>query len=283
MTIAKYEEKYFLALHRCFNQVFSSSQSRLKLSEEHFAIRLNHKLNIAPQYSRLLISKEQVVGFVLQTTNRFQGKKMLYNGGTGVIGKFQNQGYGQKLLTAALGVAPKDVALSVLEVIDSNEPGLRLYEGLAFRPTRILNCFKRRSTPTSSVNGDVSFEKRSVDELSALSGADDLETSFIDSWDQLRYNQENEIGLRASLEGRVVGYVVFQPHLGRISRMGVVKQERGQGIGSAILKRVQEVCRDRLLTIMNIPADQPEMLAFLSKKGFVHEITQIEMIKNLDE
>jgi GNAT superfamily N-acetyltransferase len=59
-------------------------------------------------------------------------------GGLGVVPSARGRGLGRALMEAALAKAPDDVTL---EVIEQNEPALRLYESLGFEPARLLEVW----------------------------------------------------------------------------------------------------------------------------------------------
>jgi ribosomal protein S18 acetylase RimI-like enzyme len=59
-------------------------------------------------------------------------------GGLGVVESERRRGTGRALMEAALAEAPGDV---LLEVIDSNEPAIRLYEELGFERVRRLDVW----------------------------------------------------------------------------------------------------------------------------------------------
>lgn len=59
-------------------------------------------------------------------------------GGIGVVKEHRGEGIGRKLMNAVLEVAPPTVEL---EVIEQNEPALKLYESLGFERTRLLEVW----------------------------------------------------------------------------------------------------------------------------------------------
>ncbi len=73
-------------------------------------------------------------------------------GGIAVVPAHRRQGVGRALLEAVLEVAPPVVTLEVLE---QNEPAIRLYENLGFERTRVLEVWSVEETPR--------VEARSVD------------------------------------------------------------------------------------------------------------------------
>jgi ribosomal protein S18 acetylase RimI-like enzyme len=60
-------------------------------------------------------------------------------GGVGVVPEARRRGVGRALMEAVLELAPPTV---LLEVIEANEPAIRLYESLGFERTRVLEVWR---------------------------------------------------------------------------------------------------------------------------------------------
>jgi len=60
-------------------------------------------------------------------------------GGIGVVPEQRRSGVGRALMEAVLELAPPSV---LLEVIEANEPAIRLYESLGFEKTRVLEVWR---------------------------------------------------------------------------------------------------------------------------------------------
>ncbi|HZT92357.1 MAG TPA: GNAT family N-acetyltransferase [Gaiellaceae bacterium] len=65
-------------------------------------------------------------------------------GGLGVVPQKRRRGIGRALMEAVLADAPP---VLTLEVIEQNEPAIRLYEQLGFAPTRVLEVWAVAETP----------------------------------------------------------------------------------------------------------------------------------------
>lgn len=65
-------------------------------------------------------------------------------GGIGVVPEARREGIGRALMNAVLAVAPPTVTL---EVIEENEPAIRLYESLGFERTRLLEVWSLDPVP----------------------------------------------------------------------------------------------------------------------------------------
>lgn len=72
-------------------------------------------------------------------------------GGLGVVPEKRRQGLGRRLMDAVLENAPPVVTL---EVIEQNEQAIRLYEGLGFERTRVLEVWSVEAPEADAVLAD---------------------------------------------------------------------------------------------------------------------------------
>jgi ribosomal protein S18 acetylase RimI-like enzyme len=95
--------------------------------------------------SRIALQDGNPVGVAMLGVRGDEG----WVGGLGVVASHRRGGVGRALMEALLAEAPPSVSL---EVIEQNEPALRLYETLGFERTRILEVWSlREAVPETSV------------------------------------------------------------------------------------------------------------------------------------
>jgi ribosomal protein S18 acetylase RimI-like enzyme len=98
--------------------------------------------------SRVALEDETPVGVGMLGVRGKDG----WIGGLGVVPGHRRTGVGRALMDAVLADAPTAVSL---EVIEQNEPAIRLYESLGFERTRILEVWSLRAAPPEAVARDV--------------------------------------------------------------------------------------------------------------------------------
>ncbi len=282
MTVVPFEERYFDSLHECFLRAFSGYKVQLQPSKDELRIRLKHKLCIDPELSLLLLKSQQVIGFLLQTENRFADVQTGYNGGIGIHPDHRRMGFAKMLIDQGnQALTKRGAAQSLLEVIANNEAALSLYNALDYEPQRLLQCFRR--PVTKLLPETEGLDLHAVDDPEVLFRFDfgEFECSFIDSKNQLQRDSSHESCVAVISEGRIIGYGILQPHLGRISRLAVGKAFRQRKAGTALINYCQKLSVNKHLTVMNVPSDQEETIQFLMACGFQHEVNQVEMSKRL--
>ena len=275
VNFTEYRQEYFEKLHDAFLDAFSKYFVSFRPGKEQFYRRIHSKLNILPELSGLAMNEDHVESFVLHTFNTYQNKKTIYNGGTGTRINSQGEGLAHRLYEYLFPKLKTTGAERILlEVVDKNLRAQKLYEGLNFKFTRVLKCYKLTS-PIDSLIKEIEIEVGEWDE--SLNANLSFEPCFMDSSNQLPYNLENERVLIAKGSGQTIGHLVFQPDLGRISQLAVHPDQRGKGIGKELVSACQHQTQATELTILNIPESELETTDTLEKMGFVNEIDQFEL------
>ena len=279
MKVVAYQHTFFDSLLNCFNEAFSKNKVKLQLSPHDFRIRLYHKLHLDPNLSRLIVLNDQVVGFALFAAH--ENLKQGYNGGTGVLPKCQKQGFGDLLMTECLAAFQKKKIQTLwLEVLEDNTAALTLYDKHGFVPTRKLLCFRRDKIKSGAVRNDLEIRPATQWQRAKYEAFSNYENAFIDRFPHLVHNKNHELVLEA-YSGDLVGFIIFQPHIGRISQLAVIEGHRREKVASTLVYHAQRYCPSLPLTVMNVPEGRKDMTGFLESRGFQNQISQIEMKKEL--
>jgi len=261
----------FSELFQTFKSSFSNNAVKLQPTEEEFAHRIFTKLDMDNEISAAAYDGDEMRGFILHTSNIYQGIPTAYNGGTGVLPGFRNQKVAEQLYEFLIPkIRAKFLARILLEVVDVNEYAIKLYEKIGFVFKRHLRCYQQVDPIKGNAPKDV--YTGNISEINFL--IKDFDTSFLDS--EPHINTSGETVLVARENHKVIGYLIFQPSIGRISQMAVENNYRNQLIGTSLLCEAQRLARKKL-TIMNIPEDEKGFDSFLKKCGFENQVNQFEM------
>lgn len=261
----------FQGLYRTFNMAFSEYAVKLQPTEEEFLYRIKNKLHMDRDISAAAFDGNEMLGFIVHASNIYQGIPTAYNGGTGVLPGFRNQKTAEQLYTYLIPkIQAKFLARILLEVIDTNENAIRLYEKIGFVFKRSFMCYKQ--TERIKVNNPVMVKEGTLSDVDF--SFMDFDSSFLDSEEHLKRGTESV--LIAYREDKPAGYVIYQPHLSRISQLSVSRFFRQQGVGGSLVFELQKRCK-KALTIMNIPDTEFGFDAFLTRCGFENQINQFEM------
>lgn len=279
MDIVDFSAKWQTKLHRSFCDAFSDYDIRFSPSLENFQTRIFEKLNIDPGLSPLAIENDRVLGFLMHTSGCYQKKRTIYNGGTGVVPSSRKQKIATNLFISVYEkVKNSDFDRLLLEVLETNTSGLNLYEKLGFTYSRSYKCFKKTDqTSLENDHSNIKLLQQDKWKPEKYVAFRDYESSFIDSDGQLVHNLQNEQIFEAYHEDKLVGHVVFQPKIGRISQLSVDPLFRNRGIGKALVNKCLANSGSNGLTLLNVPEDESETIVALERMGFSNQVNQIEL------
>jgi len=172
----------------------------------------------------------------------------------------------------------------LLEVVTTNTAAIGLYEKLGFVTGRTLALLQCDTTITSSASIPPGLEVRDIVEpdWELFMTFWDGQPSWQNSIAALNRNWKMKRLLGAWIENRCVGYIVFSGTFGRVSQMGVDKEFRGQGVGTALANAMQaSIDQGFSLQVINIDRSLTDAIEFFKKLGFYERLTQYEMTLSL--
>jgi len=274
-------EADFSKLHQTFLESFSDYFVPFQLSEEQL---INHIRQNSVDVERCVgaFFEERMVGVTLNGFGTWNGKKTIYDAGTGVIPAFRNQGIGKAIfdfMTPIFQEAGFEQIL--LEVISHNETAVRLYRKLGFETTRRLLYFEQK-TPFEFVTGNkIEIREISAPDWELFESFLDGKTSWQNSLEAIRKSLRKTI-LGAFFEEKCIGYGVLFQNSGIIAQIAVAREFRRSGAASMILHAMQNLVKEnKHLRASNVDESLTGAVEFLRQRGFIETLSQLEMIKTL--
>lgn len=258
-----------------FNSSFTDYFIPLQFTLEQMESKMI-KDNVDLDLSIGVFKENTLLAFILNGVDQLNGKKVIYNSGTGVIPSERSKGLTQKMYDFILPILKENsFDYSVLEVISENQAALKSYGNSGFLPFRELLCYFGKPT---------NFEQNSEVEIKKLENFDwDMMETFWDihpSWQnsQMALNRiKNSIySLGAYIKNEMVGYAIFHPENKRILQIAVSKQFRNKGIGSSLVQQLI-TCYGSTISAINVDKNGECINGFFRKIGLESDICQIEM------
>ena len=266
-------------MHRSFIEAFSTYKVEMKMSREAFEDRMLDKLHIDFNISPGVFSGDKLVGFIFQTINNYEGQQSAYNGGTGVIPGYLGQNLTYRMYEFILPtLRSKGVKKCVLEVLEDNISAIKAYRKSGFEKTKDFQCLMLKEGILSR-KGNISFQMKVVSDfdINRFLPIGEIESSMLDQLSQVKYHLNKEMILECLDDDHLIGYIVFQPHNGRIAQLAVKKEYRLQGIGTALVSKAHQLSESKTLSVLNIETEQRGLIQFFEKMGFTCDLTQFEM------
>ncbi|CAM5209113.1 Ribosomal protein S18 acetylase RimI-like enzyme OS=Ureibacillus acetophenoni OX=614649 GN=SAMN05877842_11537 PE=4 SV=1 [Ureibacillus acetophenoni] len=113
---------------QAWNDGFEGYFVQIKLNAEAFLTRLVGE-GLSPSHSIVAFDGNRPVGIVLNGFRTVDGKKISWNGGTGVATDYRGKGVSRALMEETLAIYKEEnVEIATLEVIKENERAIKLYE-----------------------------------------------------------------------------------------------------------------------------------------------------------
>lgn len=275
-------------IHHCFGEAFSDYIVDIRIPEPAFR-EMNALRAVDYGLSIGAFHEGQLVGITLNGADLWLGKRTAYDSGTGVIPAFRGRGVSRAIMLKAFEVLKsRGYEQYLLEVITSNTKALKLYESLGFRIMRKLECviLKNRGAPAD--NGAFTIGDVAAEDLPRLQQAFEaekaagFEPSWQNSWNTIRRRPDLYTTVACLEQDRCLGYGVISAGRGSIAQIWVRSDLRRQGLGSALLYALMRRSPDvRAYSWVNVDAESEATLRFLRKRGFVEQLAQYEMMRDL--
>lgn len=165
---------------------------------------------LSPNLSIVAFKDDEPVGIVKNGVRHVQGKKIAWNGGTGVASELRKQGIGKIMMEETLKIYREEgVDIATLEAISENERAIALYKRLGYEIIDDLAHLELKgslSMEETSSNQEYCIDRALPQEISTLSfykGMNPWQTHW-------QAAKEGEGLLVKDIEGVEVGYAYFK-------------------------------------------------------------------------
>ena len=289
ITLQHLSESDIPALHQAFLEAFSDYvQDASHVTETY--IRNRSTLNgVVYENSVGIFDHDKLVGFILVALDDFCGEHAAYDGLTGIIKPYREQGLAKAMFDFVLpGLHSRGARSFYLEVIKSNQPAIRAYEKSGFKITRELDAYEihfediqAKELPGSGI------EIRPVPKCVLMNVDEffDWQPSWGNTIASIQRIPDEVIILGAHVQTELVGFLVYYPLLRWILNLAVHRSYRRQKIGTALIAKLKDVIgpQDPPIKIINIEHADKSMIEFLNTVGKMHDIGQYEMKLDLQK
>jgi ribosomal protein S18 acetylase RimI-like enzyme len=272
-----------------WNRGFAGYFVDMTLSFDSFLTRISSD-GIAPEHSFVAFIDEQPIGFVLNAFREERGKKLAWNGGTGVDPEFRGQGIAGRLLNAAIDLyQSQGVDLALLEAISSNAAAISLYRKFGYEVAEELTFLETNNKldhfPESADYSVVDVEPNAVAELAFYREL----SPWKDQWQSLMRVHGEACIVRDSNQ-TAVGYGLFNKRFnggGKLESVALFQCEAAPEDSNAE-DIVAHILNRAFLTVPgnyrrmthNLRKSNRVVIELLTKAGFTTFVEQVHMIKS---
>lgn len=278
------DDSYFDRLYEAFIEAFSDYVVPFALTVPQFKnhIRLN-----GVDLTRTVgcLRDGRLVGFSLNGFGDWNGRPTVYDAGTGVVPSHRRKGLSDAMFEFMLPRFRADgIERFLLEVVTTNTAAISLYEKLGFLRGRTLALLQCDTKITASPKLPEGLKIRDIHEpdWDRFKTFWEGQPSWQNSIAAVTRNWKVKRMLGAWVGDQCVGYIVFSATFGRVSQMGVDKEFRGRGVGTALAKAMQASTDEGFsLQVINIDRSLTDAIEFFKKLGFYERLSQYEMTMSL--
>lgn len=242
---------------------------------------------LSPTLSIVAYDSDRPVGILLNGIRHIQGRKIAWNGGTGVIEEYRGKGVSRELLDHALQLYhDENVQLASLEAISGNERAIRLYKGKGYEIVdHILYMNTDQTLPTLVDAGRADYAylhstPHDIKDQVAL-------IPWQLQWENFRRDGET---LLVHENGRLIAYALFKRtyHANGVNSGVVVaqvrvleKREDQEQLLHFLLSKTLHPERSSYTRSMPVLASDRLLLPTLRALGFEETLSQVWMTRAL--
>ncbi len=260
---------------QAFNGAFSDYFVPFQLTLEQLKTKMNvDKINL--DYSVGVFDGEKLVAVILHGVDYLEGKKVVYNGGTGVIPEYRGQALTRQMYEFILPILQKQsIDYLILEVVSKNIPAIKTYQKVGYEIIKELKCYKGKIN-TSAPSPTITIQKMPSYDWPLIQSFWDFSPTWQNSKNALDFLKDSNQAIGAYHDGQLVGYVIYNKKGGKIQQFAVDKKFRRQKIATNLFNYISKE-QNNNWSIINVDSTATGTNAFLSKIGLENHINQLEM------
>lgn len=290
LTFKRFSELPLELAVRLWNDGFEGYFVPINMTVDAFLARTMNE-GISLGRSLVAMDDDKPVGFVLNGFRDWDGQKLAWNGGTGVIASHRGMGVGQALIQKTLEVYREEgVTIATLEAIAQNEAAIKLYTSNGYRTIDRLLMLQRVGPFEQYVFGIAETtaytieEKlpRDVQSLTFYRG----DATWQTMWQSAVNGGQSALAMDPAT-GEVIGYALYKKAIGESGAPTAIilyqceakpGREDARDIAKSLLRFVyspSEASCSRLT--VNLPSRNELVVDLLQQEGFTPQIVQVAM------
>jgi ribosomal protein S18 acetylase RimI-like enzyme len=275
-----------------WNEGFQGYFTDMTFTMDRFMARFGQE-GLSPEVSVLAWVNERPVGFILNGIRTIGGKRIAWNGGTGVVPEYRRSGIGRRMMEACLDIyRAHDIDTAYLEAIAQNTSAIALYQQFGYRIVDRVK-FLTRTGPLS----DEAFGSAELPGHIVMTGLpyEVSRLSFYRAFAAWQTQWQSVLGGRSAIlldgTGSPVAYALYKHGLnesGEITSIALYQCEVNPDAPNkegAIRRLLREVYAPLSLDCrrftVNIPISNEVLMRTLEAEGFTTLSEQVFMSRNM--
>ncbi|MNO54804.1 putative acetyltransferase [compost metagenome] len=282
MLIKNVEDLALEEFTTCFNEAFSDYVIPFRVTPAHLADKFAGA-GVNYQMSFGAFDHDKQVAFVMHGIGDRNGERTAYNTGTGVIPLYRGRRIVEQIYRHAFPILKEHhIQKCLLEVIQTNDKAIKVYNALGFQIHRELVCFKGHidvNLPADHRQPSITMVRLEEFDWTSVHAYWDFEPSWEQSAHAILRNPHLYDVVTIREDNMICGYAVIKSANGAVLQFGVLREKRNQGFGRSLFHWIGK--RHANITIINVDKRDKNSIRFLQGIGLDAYIEQYEMEKDL--
>ena len=259
----------------CINMAFSDYAKPIHFTKDTLQ-RFFQADNINKTLSFCAYSGDDMVGFILNSSNIYNGELAAFDAGTGVIPEYRGKGVFSGLYAfTERQLCKSGIKKYYLEVLQQNDRAKALYERNGFSVVREFSVMQSTKIPEASNNKSIQTVGLAEFDFSGVNGLVLVAPSYEHSYSVIKRNPSLYHVAYFEKNSRITAFCVYDAENGNVVELGyynIFDLEE-------VLKYV--VCNYEAVIAKNIDTSYCSVMEMLSSIGFEQIAGQFEMVKEL--
>ena len=276
---------------KIWNEGFQGYFVDMTLSLDRYLWRLQRE-GLSPEFSLLAFCDGKPAGFLLNGIRTNAGRKVAWNGGTGVSPQFRGRGVGKALMRATIDLYKElGIQIATLEAISENESAISLYQQFGYEVVDRLVFFNHTGELNERAFPELNCQTYSTAQVAPyLVGQLEFyqeSAPWQGHWQSL-IRQNGEALIVSDADGAAVGYALYKKkrdEQGRITEIALHQCVAIPGadmeaiIGCALRSVFAPLELECTRSTYNFSKSNEAVNRMLHEAGFQSFIEQVHMVR----
>lgn len=283
IKVKSLKDIHFDLIYEAFNQAFANYEVQINKVQLQTMLK---RRGFDPELSFAAFDGHKIVAFTLNGIGDFNGIRTAYDTGTGTLKEYRGQGLATQVFEYSIPfLREAGINQYLLEVLQHNTKAVSVYRNLGLEVTREFYYSMQTNEHMSNLIKEsdtlYSVKQISTDQLVLFTEFWDFTPSWQNSFESIQRAVDDFICLGVFVDGRIVGYCVFESISGDLTQLAVDKKYRRQGIASLLLKEILNLNKNSILKIVNTDVSCDSITDFIKAKNIEVKGKQFEMIRKI--
>lgn len=283
IKVKSLKDIHFDVIYEAFDQAFANYEVQINKVQLQTMLK---RRGFDPELSFAAFDGDKIVAFTLNGIGDFKGIRTAYDTGTGTLKEYRGQGLATQVFEYSIPfLREAGIKQYLLEVLQHNTKAVSVYRNLGFEVTREFYYSMQTNEHISNLIKEsdtlYSVKRISIDQLDSFTEFWDFTPSWQNSFESIQRAIDDFICLGVFVDGRILGYCVFEPISGDLTQIAVDKKYRRKGIASLLLKEILNLNKNSILKIVNTDVSCDSITDFIKAKNIEVKGKQFEMIRKI--